>query len=66
VVYSRFQFFEDVSYSDMIVVYVDLVDLEDIPCASCLFTDQFSYGDRVIMRVISLISVTTFYIYLRV
>ena len=65
-VYSRFQFFEDVFYSDMIVVYVDLVDLEDTPCASCLFTDQFSYGDRVIMRVISLISVTTFYIYLRV
>ena len=34
----------------MIVVYVDLVDLEVISCASCLFTDQFSYADRVIMR----------------
>jgi len=32
--YSRLQFFEDVSYLDMVVVCVDLFGLEDIPRAS--------------------------------
>jgi len=41
VIYSRLQFFEDVSYLVMIVVYVDLVDLEDIPYASWLVVDYF-------------------------
>jgi len=34
--------FEDVSFLDMISVYVDLVGLEDIPCVSCLVIDYFS------------------------
>ena len=40
--YSGLQLSEDVSPLNMISVFVNLVGVEDIPCASCLVIDYFN------------------------
>ena len=54
---------EDVHFSFVISVSVDLVGLDDISCASYLVIDYFSYSviEKIIVGVISLISVIIYY-----